>query len=161
ALVEGTNFGFGRHREGNVDTLRSLCRQAGIDLHIVPPLTTPDGVAVSSSRVRSALVQGQVREATALLARPYRVRGRVGLGQQRGRTLGYPTANLEQVETLIPRDGVYAVRVHRNGGSWPGAANLGPNPTFGEQARKVEVHLLDFHGELYGQILAMDFLERL
>lgn len=161
ALVEGVNFGFGRNRSGNVDTLRVLCGRAGIDLAIVPPFTTPDGVPVSSSRVRTALVHGNVRAAADLLNRPYRLRGTVGTGQRRGQTLGFPTANLGRVETLIPGDGVYAVRVPYQGTRWPGAANIGPNPTFGEQARKIEVHLIGFQGELYGELLEVDFLERL
>jgi len=102
-----------------------------------------------------------VREAARLLGRPYRVRGTVGTGPRRGRTLGFPTANLEGVPTLLPGDGVYAVRAHAAGGTWPGAANVGPNPTFGESARKVEVHLIGFSGDLYGQAVAVDFLERL
>jgi riboflavin kinase/FMN adenylyltransferase len=161
ALVEGVNFGFGRNREGDVATLRALCTRAGIDLAIVPPLTTPDGVTISSSRVRTALVRGDVHDATALLGRPYRLRGTVGTGQRRGQQLGFPTANLEQMEMLVPGDGVYAVRVLAGDKVWPGAANIGPNPTFGEQARKVEVHLIGFEGELYGQRLAVDFIARL
>jgi riboflavin kinase/FMN adenylyltransferase len=96
-----------------------------------------------------------------LLDRPYRLRGTVGVGQRRGATLGFPTANLEKPLTLVPRDGVYAVRAWTGGTAWPGAANVGPNPTFGEQARKVEVHLIGFSGDLYGQPLAVDFLDRL
>jgi riboflavin kinase/FMN adenylyltransferase len=160
ALVEGFNFGFGRHREGNVQTLAELCREAGIPFTVVPPLKL-EGRPVSSSRVRDALVAGDVREAARLLDRPYRLRGTVGVGQRRGRTLGFPTANLERPETLVPGDGVYAVRVHHSGTAWPGAANVGPNPTFGEQARKVEVHLIGFDGELTGQTLAVDFIDRL
>jgi riboflavin kinase/FMN adenylyltransferase len=95
------------------------------------------------------------------MGRPYRLRGVVGTGQKRGRTLGFPTANLEKLETLIPGDGVYAVRVQEGGQSWPGAANIGPNPTFGEQARKVEAHLIGFAGDLVGQTLDIEFIERL
>jgi len=83
------------------------------------------------------------------------------VGMRRGRTLGYPTANLGQTRTLVPAEGVYAVRVAGAAGSWPGALNIGPNPTFGEQARKIEVHLIGFEGDLYGQTLGVDFLERL
>ena len=82
-------------------------------------------------------------------------------GRQRGRTIGFPTANLERIETLVPGDGVYAVRVHRAAESWPGAANIGPNPTFAEAAHKVEVHLIGFQGDLVGETLAVDFVERL
>ena len=120
-----------------------------------------DGEAVSSSRVRKALLQGAVTEAARFLGRPYRLRGHVGMGQRRGETIGFPTANLERLETLIPGNGVYAVRVEHQGTVWPGAANVGPNPTFGEQERKVEAHLIGFHGDLYGQALAIDVLDRL
>jgi riboflavin kinase/FMN adenylyltransferase len=160
ALVEGENFGFGRNREGNVETLARLCRRSGLSLTIVPPVLM-EGEKVSSSRVRKALLRGAVREAEDLMNRPYRLRGKVGTGRQRGRTLGFPTANLEQVETLVPGDGVYAVRVYQGKDVWPGAANIGPNPTFREQTRKVEVHLIGFQGDLVGQGLAVDFLERL
>jgi riboflavin kinase/FMN adenylyltransferase len=160
-LVEGVNFGFGHNREGNVQTLADLSRAAGLQPPLIVESLLADGVPVSSSRVRSALVQGRVREAADLLDRPYRLRGQVGAGQRRGQKLGFPTANLEQVTTLIPGDGVYAVRIATSGKQWGGAANIGPNPTFGEQARKVEVHILGFQGDLYGQTLAVDFVERL
>jgi riboflavin kinase/FMN adenylyltransferase len=160
ALVEGTIFGFGRGREGDVEILAKLCEPAGIRLSVVPPVIL-DGIEVSSSRVRSALMAGNVREATHLLGRPYRLYGLVGTGQRRGQKLGFPTANLEQVQTMIPGDGVYAVRVPYEGKTWAGAANIGPNPTFGENARKVEINLIGYRGDLYGKSLAVDFVERL
>jgi riboflavin kinase/FMN adenylyltransferase len=160
ALIEGMNFGFGRGREGNVETLARLCGSAGIRLTVVPPVVV-DGGEVSSSRVRALLQAGAVREAGEMLGRPYRLHGTVGSGERRGQKLGFPTANLEQSRTLIPGNGVYAVRVPHHGEVWAGAANVGPNPTFGENARKVEVHLIGFHGDLYGQPLAVDFIERL
>jgi riboflavin kinase/FMN adenylyltransferase len=160
AIVPGFNFAFGRNREGTVDTLAALCGEAGVGFTLVPPLEV-DGRIVSSSRVRAELVRGAVREAAVLLDRPYCLGGKVGTGQRRGRTLGFPTANLEEVEVLVPGNGVYAVRVAHEGKSWPGAANIGPNPTFGEHARKVEVHLIGFEGDLYGAALAVDFVERL
>jgi riboflavin kinase/FMN adenylyltransferase len=160
ALVEGTNFGFGRNREGTVESLAMLCREAEIGLTIVPPVLR-DGQPISSSRVRRALERGAVREAAEFLNRPYGLRGTVGRGRQRGRTIGFPTANLDQIETLLPADGVYAVRVHWGQESWPGAANIGSNPTFGESLRKVEVHLIGFQGDILGQVLVIDFLERL
>ncbi len=160
ALAEGVNFGFGRNREGSIETLGELCHSAGIALLVVSPQLL-NGTPISSSRVRSALVRGGMREAAELLGRPYRLRGAVGAGQRRGMKLGFPTANLERIETVVPGDGVYAVRVWWQGDPWPGAANIGPNPTFGEQARKVEVHLIGFQGDLYGQALAVDFVERL
>jgi riboflavin kinase/FMN adenylyltransferase len=161
ALVEGPNFGFGHDREGDVHTLEVLSRQAGLEPPLIVPAVRVDGLPVSSSRVRSALLQGQVREAAGLLGRPYRLEGTVVSGQRRGQTLGFPTANLDEVPTVIPGDGVYAVRATQSGQAWPGAVNIGPNPTFGEQARKVEVHLIGFQGELYGKTLTVDFMERL
>lgn len=158
-MAEGFNFRFGRDRAGTNDTLRALCREARIEFREVPPFALGDR-PVSSSRVRDALLAGDLREATELLGRPYRVTGVVTTGAKRGRKIGFPTANLERVETLLPGNGVYAVRVEAAGGSHVGAAHVGPNATFGENARKVEVYLLDFSGDLYGQTLAVDFVAR-
>jgi len=160
AMVEGGNFGFGHNREGNIETLATLCRQAGIEFAPVPPVLV-NGQSVSSSRVRDAVTRGMVAVAAQLLGRPYRLHGIVGTGQKRGQTLGFPTANLDQIPNLIPGDGVYGVRALVEGKAWPGAANIGPNPTFGENARKVEVHLIGFHGDLYDRAIAVDFLDRL
>ena len=102
ALVEGTNFGFGRGREGDVAMLAQLCEPAGIRLTVVPPVIL-DGAEVSSSRVRAALTSGNVREAASLMGRPYRLHGLVGQGQRRGQTLGFPTANLEADANPCPR----------------------------------------------------------
>lgn len=160
ALVEGEDFRFGHRRTGDVPLLRSLCQDAGIHLEVAPPVTL-DGVPVSSSRVRTALDRGDVSEATRLLNRPHRLHGRVGTGQKRGRNLGFPTANLDPLLNFPPGEGVYGVRVPLGDRTWPGAANIGPNPTFGEHVRKVEVHLIGFAGDLYDQELAVDFLARL
>lgn len=160
AVVEGFNFRFGRDRAGDVELLRELCQEAGLAFHVVPPVHL-DGRPVSSSRVREVLIAGQVEEARRLLGRPYRLRGIVGTGAKRGRQLGFPTANLEQMATLIPGDGVYAV--HATWSQWTGlgAAHIGPAPTFSEHARRVEVHVLDFAGDLYGRELTVHFLRRI
>jgi riboflavin kinase/FMN adenylyltransferase len=126
----------------------------------VPPLVVA-GEPVSSSRVRAALDAGDVTTAGELLGRPYTIAGTVVTGAKRGRTIGFPTANLDGVETLLPKEGVYAVRAVVDGVGHPAAANVGPNPTFGEAARKIEVHLLDFAGDLYGKPLAVEFVARL
>lgn len=160
ALVEGMNFRFGHDREGTVATLGEMCRASGVALTVAPPEMHKEQ-PVSSSRIRTSLSEGNVEEAAALLGRAYALEGTVGVGQQRGRQLGFPTANLTGVQTLIPRDGVYAVRVHLDGQTWPGAMNLGPNPTFGETERKVEVHLIGFKDDLYQKTLQVDFLARL
>ncbi len=160
AVVEGYNFRFGRGRAGDTSTLRKLCEKAGVAFEEVPQLLV-GGEAVSSSRVRAALNVGQVATATELLGRAYRITGTVVTGAKRGRTIGFPTANLGDVPTLLPKEGVYAVRAIVNGSSHPAAANVGPNPTFGEATRKVEVHLIDFTGDLYGSQLAVEFVARL
>lgn len=159
ALVEGTNFNFGRDRAGTIDVLRRFANEAGVALEIVEPITL-DGGIVSSSRVRSLIAAGQIDEARRLLTRPYRIRGMVTHGAARGAKLGFPTANVDAVDTLIPGPGVYAGRAIAGGNAWPAAINVGPNPTFGEQAMKIEAHVVGFHGNLYGAPLELDFVAR-
>jgi riboflavin kinase/FMN adenylyltransferase len=159
-VVPGFNFHYGRNREGSVELLAAQCREARIDFGQVRPLEM-DGQPVSSSRIRAELLRGDVRQAAGLLGRPYRLRGTVEVGQRRGRVLGFPTANLADVATVVPANGVYAVWAWIDGRAWPAAANVGPNPTFGEEARKIEAHVIGFSGDLYGQAMAVDFVERL
>jgi riboflavin kinase/FMN adenylyltransferase len=159
-IVEGFNFRFGHNRLGDNPSLRAWCASDGLAFREVAPFRW-NGVPVSSSQVRTALQEGDVAKATDLLNRPYRVAGSVGTGARRGRTIGFPTANLENVETLVPAEGVYAVRGSVGDTTYAAAANIGPNPTFGEDARKIEVHLIGFTGDLYGKTLVVDFLARL
>ncbi len=159
-VVEGYNFRFGRNRGGDTSLLRELCTAAGRRFVEVPPLLE-DAEAISSSRIRSALLAGDVTAAARWLGRRYAITGTVVAGVQRGRTIGFPTANLGGVATLLPKDGVYAVRVLLEDAEFAGAANIGPNPTFGETAQKFEVHLLDFAEDLYGQTLKVEFAARL
>jgi riboflavin kinase/FMN adenylyltransferase len=160
AMVEGSNFYFGHGRSGTIDVLRRLTAAAGIALDIVEPVVI-DGEVVSSSRVRRLLSAGDVDEARRLLTRPYRLRGMVTHGAGRGAKIGFPTANLAAIDTLLPGVGVYAGRGWVDGDQFAAAINVGPNPTFGEQALKLEVHLLDFASPLYGQPMEVDFLARL
>jgi len=160
AIIEGYNFRFGCNRMGNTSTLRSLCSREEIRFEEVPPMLCGNE-AISSSRVRAALLSGDVALGAALLGRCYRIRGKVVAGAKRGRTFGVPTANLDDVLTVIPGNGVYSVRAIVNGQTWPAAANVGPNPTFGEDARKVEVHLIGFTGDLYGESVSLDFVSKL
>ena len=129
---------------------------------VVAP-TDDDGTIVSSSRIRQALGSGEVAAAARMLGRPHRIRGTITHGAGRGAGIGVPTANLDEIDTLIPDDGVYAAHAMIAGGGppWPVACNVGPNPTFGEQVRKVEAHLIDFRGDLYGQTVELDFLARI
>ena len=159
-LVEGPNFFFGRNRSGNVTVLRSLCAAHGLAFDVVPPVTV-DEQLVSSSVIRSLIEAGDIGHAVRLLGHPYRIRGTVGRGAERGRTLGFPTANLFNVATLTPGNGVYAALVHTTEGRRATAVNVGPNPTFGEAARKIEAHILDFDGDLYGRTLDIDFVDRI
>jgi len=160
AMVEGPNFFFGRGREGDIALLRRFCDEVGMGLDVVEPVLV-DGQIVSSSRVRGLVAAGQVAEASRLLTRPYRIRGRVIRGAGRGQQLGYPTANLGEITTLLPAEGIYAGRGFVEGASWPAAISLGPNPTFGEAGLKVEAHLLGFRGVLYDRWIEVDFLARL
>ena len=161
AIVEGPNFFFGKDRQGDIRLLGQLCESRGIKMAIVDALQSGENNYISSSRIRELIGQGNVRDATQLLTAPYRIRGMVTHGVGRGVKIGFPTANLEAVDTLMPAQGVYAGRGFDGTASWPAAINIGPNPTFGENAKKVEVHLIGFEGTLYGQPLEVDFLARL
>ena len=160
ALVEGPNFYFGRGREGTIDVLRKMTDAAGIELEVVEPVVL-DGELVSSSRVRALIAAGDVDRARAMLTHPYRIRGMVAHGAGRGSKIGFPTANVEAIDTLLPAAGVYAGVGTRGETTWPAAINIGPNPTFGEHALKVEAHLIGCHEPLYGQPLEIDFLSRI
>jgi riboflavin kinase/FMN adenylyltransferase len=160
AMAEGPNFFFGRERAGNISMLGELCQAADVRLKVVTPLIA-DGEFVSSSRVRKLIAAGDVAAANTLLNSPYRIRGMVTHGAARGAKLGFPTANVDAIDTLLPAKGVYACRAICAEGQWPAAVNIGPNPTFGEDGLKVEVHLIGYQGSLYGQPLEVDFLQRL
>lgn len=159
-IVEGPNFLFGRQRAGDVETLRALGVEFGIEVLIAQPTLLGEQI-VSSTEIRRALYAGDVLRAAEMLGRPHQVRGRVAAGAGRGRQLGFPTANLEDVQEQLPADGVYLGRGHLPAGSYRAAIHLGPNPTFSEAGRKLEVHLLDFTGDVYGAELAIDFHGRL
>lgn len=161
-MVEGPNFYFGRDRAGTVDVLRELCTQANVELEVVQPLRigTSDEF-ISSSRVRRLIAAGDVDLARQMLTQPYRIRGMVTHGAARGAQIGFPTANIEAIDTILPGMGVYAGRTFVRGDCWPTALNLGPNPTFGEDEVKVEAHLIGYEGSLYGQAVEVDFLARL
>ena len=159
-LVEGPSFTFGRGRRGNAELLVHWCVRHGLLVDVVPPVVD-DGEIVCSSRIRRALLSGDVACARRWLGRPYAVSGKVGSGAGRGRDLGFPTANLMEVTTLTPGEGVYAGAVCWRGQRYPAAVHVGPNPTFDTQERKLEVFLVGFSGELYGASLTVQFLQRL
>lgn len=153
-LVEGPNFSFGRDRGGSITTLRQMCLSRGMTLDVIDPVTF-QGQWVSSSVIRSLLLAGDLTDANELLGYPYEIAGKVSTGAQRGRTLGFPTANLSDIATVLPGHGVYAGMASAKSGSYLAAIHIGPNPTFGEGATKVEAHLLDFAGDLYDQSLTL------
>ena len=160
AIVEGPNFYFGRHREGDTQRLLALCEQAKIHCEIVEPRVS-DGELISSTRIRNLVRQGDVLAARQMLTQPYRIRGMVVHGAGRGAGLGFPTANLDAIDTLIPAMGVYAGLATVAGQRLVAAIHIGPSPTFGVERPAVEVHLLDFSGAIYGEVIEVDFLERL
>ncbi len=160
-VVVGFNFTYGRGAGGNVDRLEVALAEAGVPLEVVAP-TLWNGTVVSSSRVRRCLGEGDVAMATALLGRPHVVVGRVQPGQGRGRTIGFPTANVATDGGIaLPAQGVYAVRCRIGPQVLPGVCNLGPRPTFDEGESLLEVHLLDYSGDLYGRVVEVAFLQRL
>lgn len=161
AIVEGPDFRFGANRAGDIHLLGALCGRDGVTLETVPAVMA-DGLPVSSSRVRSLVSAGDVRQAAILLTSPYRLTGTVVEGAKRGGTIGFPTANLAEIATLMPAAGVYAARVTLPDGAFrPAAVHIGPNISFGETRITVEAHLIGFSGTLYGSTLDVDFIERL
>jgi riboflavin kinase/FMN adenylyltransferase len=150
-VVTGDDFTFGRGRKGNVDVLVDLGANFGIVAEAVAPVLL-DGVRISSGRIREALEAGETGTATHLLSRDFAIEGVVRNGDQRGRHLGYPTANLELGDYQRPRYGIYAVRVTLDDGTeYPGVASLGVRPTFEPPRELLEAHLFGFDGDLYGQ----------
>jgi len=159
AMVEGPNFFFGRNREGDIDRLQEFCDASGVALQVVAPNREGEAM-ISSTRIRRLLAGGEIGQANRLLTAPYALQGRVERGASRGATLGFPTANLGDLQNMPPQHGVYACRVPLAAGTRLAATHIGPNPTFDEGDAKVEVHLLDWQGDLYGQPLQVDFLDK-
>lgn len=164
-IVEGRRFNFGRNRAGTIDTLRSAGERLGFAVRALETVRckeSPDTPEVSSSAIRSALRSGNVALAAAMLGRPHRIVGRVVAGDARGRRIGFPTANLAEIEQMTPEPGVYAAIAQTESNEFHRAAvNIGPQPTFGQPIPRVEAHLLEFQEELSGQLLGLHFVERL
>src|SRR4030042_1930080 len=159
-VVVGHDYCFGRGREGNIELLEAMGRQHGFTVQVVWAVEM-EGAVVSSSLIRAMLRLGKVTEAARLLGRAYEVQGKVVPGKGRGaKLLGIPTANIRPENELLPATGIYAVRVHRGGEVLPGAANIGTCPTFENGEFSLEVHLLDFAGDLYDESLGVDFVAR-
>lgn len=160
-VVIGFNTTFGKDRSGDPARMMELGREFGFETVVVPAVTVR-GAPVSSSRIRRAVAEGHVEEATALLGRPFALEGTVTKGYGRGSSiLNMPTANILSPGDLIPGEGVYAVWVLREGRRYKGALSIGTNPTFSNDRLSVEVFLLDFEGHLYGERLRVEFIRRL
>ncbi|NBR07898.1 MAG: bifunctional riboflavin kinase/FAD synthetase [Planctomycetes bacterium] len=159
-IVEGPDFHFGKNRAGNMNLLKDLCMKRKILSTIATPFLIDDEL-VSSSRVRKSIQTGDMPQAKKLLGRTYSIKGKVVSGAKRGRTIGFPTANLEKIETLLPMNGVYAAFCSIGSKTHATAVNIGSNPTFSESSQKVEAHLLDFDGDLYDQDIEIHFLEKI
>jgi len=159
-VVVGDNFSFGRNREGTLEVLNQYCKEASITLEAMRPMLA-EGSPISSSRIRACLAEGQVAQAERLLGRPFFYRSEVVHGDQRGRTLGFPTANMRCEEKFPLRTGVYATSVLWQGKRHLSVTNIGVRPTFDSVGLRVETHILDQTFELYGECLEVRFHERI
>ena len=156
-VVAGRNFSFGRDRIGNPDVIRLYGQWTGMEVDIVEPLQIGEE-RVSSSGIRRLILAGQMERVNELMPFPYRMTGTVILGEQRGKTLGFPTANLEDVQTILPKQGVYATATWIEGKRYGSTMHIGTNPTFDVPLSKIEVFVHDFDGDIYGRQIDVDFL---
>jgi len=163
ALLIGHDHGFGRDRAGGREQLVALGASDGFAVHRVDPVSLADGTVVSSSAIRKAVADGDLDGASRALGRRYSLSGRVQQGDQRGRTIGFPTINLgtPPARKLLPPAGVYAVIAQTPGGAYPAMMNLGARPTVADARQTVEAHLLDFSGDLYGAAVRLDLVAHL
>jgi len=160
-MVIGPDFALGQTREGNVDILRTLGQDMGFSITVIPPVMI-DGEVVSSTAIRNALANGDMKRVLNLVGHPFSLNGRVTKGAGRGVELGFPTANLDiDPGQALPADGVYATWTDIDGQAYQSMTNIGRQPTFGGSQRVVEVYILDYHSNLYGRELKIDIMERL
>lgn len=159
-VTVGYDFTFGRNRTGSPALLAEVGQELGFEVDVVPPLLR-GGLIVSSTRIRGLLLAGRVREAEELLCRPYRMSGPVVTGAGRGKDMGFPTANVRFSQELVPLPGVYVVEAEVGGALHRSVASVGFNPTFGENSLGLEVHVMDFHRDIYGEKIAVYFRDRI
>ena len=160
-IVVGYDYSFGRGREGNIELLKEMGQTGGFLVHVAEPVHIGDRL-VSSTAIRELLQEGNLPDAKLLLGRDYQISGQVIKGMNRGgRLLGFPTANLDPVDELVPRVGVYAVHVVIDDTVFEGVTNIGYNPTFGKGPFSVETHILDFERDLVGKNIIIRFKKRL
>ncbi|MDX2446928.1 MAG: bifunctional riboflavin kinase/FAD synthetase [Desulfobacterales bacterium] len=164
AIVVGKDYTFGKNREGNLNLLKSYAEAYDFEVDVVDwiPISNNTPSRISSTQIRKLLIDGKVREAHKLLGRHYQVSGVVVPGRNRGgKLLGFPTANIKLREELFPKNGIYAVTVDCLGKRHQGVANIGYSPTFDDNELTVEVYILDFNKDLYGQSIVVKFIERI
>jgi riboflavin kinase/FMN adenylyltransferase len=159
-LIIGYDYAFGRNREGDVNLLRHLGKQLDFAVEELQPITAGDTI-YSSSLIRKMIGEGAVDEVVGFLGRNFSLAGSVVHGLNRGKSLGFPTANIATDKELLPADGVYAVKVRIGEELYDAACNIGTNPTFAQGSRSIEVYIFDFAEELYGQDLRIYFFARL
>jgi len=160
-MVIGPDFALGRNREGDADTLHTLGQNMNFSVNVIPPVTINSEV-VSSTAIRNALADGDIKRVLALAGRPFSLHGRVIRGTGRGMELGFPTANLDiDSEQALPADGVYATWAYINDKLYQSMTNIGKRPTFSGSERTVEVYVPDYYNDLYGYELKIDIIERL
>ena len=161
-LVIGYNHHFGRNREGTFEHLQEFAPVYGFEVEEIP-VQLLDNVGVSSTKIRKALFQGDVETAAEYLGYQYQLSGTVVKGNAIGRTIGFPTANLElgNAKKIIPADGVYSAWVKVDGKSYKGMMNIGKKPTINNQARTLEVHLLEFEQDIYGEAICIEFVNKI
>jgi riboflavin kinase / FMN adenylyltransferase len=164
AIVVGEDYTYGRNREGNLKILKSDAARLGFEVIVVPgiPFIGNPSERISSTRIRELVMEGELSASQKMLGRPYQVHGTVVTGRNRGgKLLGFPTANINLQDELRPKNGVYAVTVECLDRLFKGVANIGYSPTFDDHQFTVEVHLLDFEGDLYGQKIRVNFIQRI
>ncbi|VAX29212.1 FMN adenylyltransferase / Riboflavin kinase [hydrothermal vent metagenome] len=159
-IVVGFDYAFGRGREGTIPYLKKMGEEFDFNVHVVEPVKLNDHL-VSSSHVRELIEDGNVRAARNFLGRNYSILGPVVHGHHTGQAIGFPTANLDTAKVQIPGTGVYAVRILYAGKTYQGAVNIGYNPTFNRDRLSVEVHIFDFHENIYGQEVEVIFVDRI
>jgi len=160
-LIIGPDFALGRNREGNADTLRKLGQDMSFRVTVIPPVKVNDEM-VSSTAIRDALADGDMKKVASLIGRSFSLQGRVTTGAGRGSELGFPTTNLDiDPKQALPAEGVYVTWAHIDDKAYQSMTNIGRRPTFGGNGRTVETYILNYQGNLYGRELKIDIVERL
>jgi riboflavin kinase/FMN adenylyltransferase len=159
-VVVGHSVSFGHNRAGNAERMLALGAEMGLEVRVVGPVKIT-GIEVSSSRIREAIAAGDMRTAAQLLGRAHFLRGPVVHGRERGRKIGFPTANIQSRTECLPPDGVYATRLALDNGAYASITNIGMRPTFAEPERTIEAHVFDFDRDIYGADVRLEFIERI